>query len=127
MENVKIYLLKNMAELEDVVREINRWNSDLDHLDFDENDEDFFNAHFRDNPEGAVRAVCFGDYNYSDEYVRFDGYGNLESFTSWQVEEELKSHIDDIIDALEYTKDNLCLSDELKELLEDEEEEDEEE
>ncbi|QQO40465.1 hypothetical protein 000TH008_37 [Bacillus phage 000TH008] len=125
MENVKKYLLENMEELEDVVREINCWSADLDHLDFEENDEEFFKVHFRDDPQKAVRAVCFGDYNYSDEYVRFDGYGNLESFTSWQVEEELKSSIDDIIDALENTKDNLNLSDELQELLKEEEEEEE--
>lgn len=43
------------------------------------NDEDFFNTFFPDNVLEAVRAVCFGDYRYSDEYVVFNGYANLES------------------------------------------------
>ncbi|MGV3127684.1 hypothetical protein ACEE74_11910, partial [Streptococcus orisratti] len=100
MKNVRDYLLNDMEELMDVVREINGWNGDLEHLSFEENDEEFFKVYFRDDPLKAVQAVCFGEYTYSDEYVRFDGYGNLESFTDFQVEEELKSSIDDILDSL---------------------------
>lgn len=46
------------------------------------NDEDFFNTFFDGKVIEAVRAVSFGEYNYSDEYVKFNGYGNLESFNS---------------------------------------------
>ncbi|MGV3094464.1 hypothetical protein [Streptococcus pluranimalium] len=126
MKNVRDYLLNDMEELMDVVREINGWNGDLEHLSFEENDEEFFKVYFRDDPLKAVQAVCFGEYTYSDEYVRFDGYGNLESFTDFQVEEELKSSIDDILDSLLLVKHHLNLSDELEELLEESEEEEEE-
>jgi len=43
------------------------------------NDDEFFNTYFDDNVINAVRAVCYGNYQYNHKYVRFDGYGNLES------------------------------------------------
>jgi hypothetical protein len=46
------------------------------------NDEDFFNTYFEGKVLEAVRAVSFGEYNYRDEYVIFNGYGNLETFNN---------------------------------------------
>src|SRR5699024_5859563 len=43
-----------------------------------ENDGDFFDMFFT-NPIDAVRAAQYGDYRYADNFVKFDGYGNLES------------------------------------------------
>lgn len=45
-----------------------------------DNDEDFFNTYFENNPESAVKAALYGDYRYMDKYVQFNGYGNLDSF-----------------------------------------------
>jgi hypothetical protein len=45
------------------------------------NDEDFFSTFFEKDVIGAVRAVSYGSYNYSHNYVKFNGYGNLESFS----------------------------------------------
>jgi hypothetical protein len=33
----------------------------------------------------AVRAVCFGNYNYSNEFVKFNAYNNLESANKYEV------------------------------------------
>lgn len=33
----------------------------------------------------ALRAACYGSYNYTDDYFRFNGYGNLESFDTYDV------------------------------------------
>lgn len=44
------------------------------------NDDDFLNTFFDKDLSGLARAICYGDYRYSDELVRFNGYGNLESF-----------------------------------------------
>lgn len=46
------------------------------------NDDDFFNTYFENRTLEAVRAVCYGEYKYTDEYVVFNGYGNLESFNN---------------------------------------------
>ncbi len=43
-----------------------------------DNDDDFFTMFFTDVLE-AVRAVCYGEYTYSDRYVKFNGYANLET------------------------------------------------
>ena len=43
------------------------------------NDDEFFEIYFSKAID-AVRAVSYGDYRYTDEYVKFNGYGNLESF-----------------------------------------------
>jgi hypothetical protein len=43
-----------------------------------DNDEDFFNTNFSDVMR-AVRAIFYGEYNYPDDYVKFNGYANLET------------------------------------------------
>ena len=44
------------------------------------NDDEFFEIFFSKSID-AVRAVHFGDYNWSHDYVMFDGYGNLQSYS----------------------------------------------
>lgn len=126
MKKVKAYLLENMEELKDVVREVNSWNGELGHLDYQPNDEDFFNAYFEGRAMDAVRAAVYGDYNYTNDYVRFDGYGNLKSVSEYDLEEELKDNMDEIMDALESEYHHLTLSDELTALINEEMEEEEE-
>lgn len=43
--------------------------------------EDFFNTYFT-NPYEAARATQFGKVNWFDDYIKFDGYGNLKSVPS---------------------------------------------
>ena len=124
---IKEYLLNNEDVLIDMVHELNSWNGCLDWLDFCVNDEDFFECYFENKIEVA-RAICYGDYNYTDDYVRFNGYGNLESFSEYDMIEELKDSIDEIVENLIEYKDCICIDDgNLEELLDEEEEEEEEE
>ena len=46
------------------------------------NDEEFFKMFFVNDVIKAVQATQYGKYNYSDEYVVFNGYGNLDSFNN---------------------------------------------
>lgn len=46
------------------------------------NDEEFFNVYFGNDVMGALRASQYGEYNYTDEYVKFNGYANLETTNS---------------------------------------------
>lgn len=43
-----------------------------------DNDDDFLNEMFT-SPSEAVAAALYGNYSYTDEFVKFDGYANLES------------------------------------------------
>ena len=47
-----------------------------------ENDDDFFHTFFANDTLRAIQATQFGDYRYHDNFVTFDGYGNLTSFNS---------------------------------------------
>lgn len=74
--------LINAMDRDDLVQLNNEYCQSINAFD-DEvrfNDEDFLNTFFDKDLSGLARAICYGDYRYSDELVRFNGYGNLESF-----------------------------------------------
>lgn len=94
-------IVKNPSDLDanqlrEMVSEVNSWDRSLENLEYYENDDDFFNTYFSNNVIEAVRAVSFGDYNYSDDYVRFDAYGNLESASEYEYYSELENYADEI-------------------------------
>ena len=81
------------------------------------NDGDFFEMMYGTNVMDAVRAVCFGDYEYSHKFVMLDGCANLKS----------SNYVADLIDLEElasYIEDNIS---DFSEWIEEEEEEEEEE
>ena len=126
MEKIREYLLNNEDTLTDVVSELNCYNGCLEYLDFFENDKEFFKAYFN-NPMEAIRAICYGDYNYNDDYIRFNGYGNIDSYTKAERDDEIKSCIDEIVDRLiEYYECIEIYDEELLSLLEEDEEAEEE-
>ena len=124
-EKIREYLLNNEDVLLDVVSELNSWNGCLENLDFFENDEEFFNTFF-ENPMEAIRATYYGNYNYNDDYVKFNGYGNIDSYSEYERIEEIKDNIDDIVENLVEYYYNIYINEELEnlilELLEEEEE-----
>lgn len=62
-------------------------------------DEEFFNLFFADNPMDAVRSAFFGDIkNWSDEYLRFNGYGNIVSMDEYEAVEWAEDYVDSIYD-----------------------------
>ena len=110
----------DVDELKEMVRECIAWNGTLESYDWYDNDEYFFNDYFS-NTMDAVRAVCYGSYNYTDEYVRFDGYGDLESFDNYDLERELEDNAEEIIEQYVDIIDNVydCdLKQKVEELLE---------
>ena len=117
MKNLKTYLLENVDVLQDVVDELNAWNGCLEHLRFYDNNEDFFNTYFYNNPAEAVRAAHYGEYNYADDYVTFDAYGNLASYSEYEMERELKECVDEIIEELAENYQNICIDDYIKKIF----------
>ena len=82
-------------------------------MEYWNNDEEFFNTFFYNNPTEAVRSAYYGDYNYCDDYVKFDGYGNLKSVDDYELEKEYKYYIDEIVNALieHYQQISICDND----------------
>lgn len=83
-----------------LIDEINSYNGALEFLWTWENDEEFFNTFFFNNPYDVARVIHFGNYNYYDPYVRFDGYGNIESLEEYEFEEDFRTYIDEVVEGL---------------------------
>ena len=98
---VKEYLLAHDDdELVEVVQAINSFNGSLDFFQWFDNDEEFFNTFFYNNPMELVRAIYYGNFNYCDDYVRFNGYGNLETTDRYGLVKECKEYINEIVTEL---------------------------
>ena len=118
LNEIKGLLLNDLNTLKDVVRELNSWNACLDYLDVYSNDEDFFNTFFEGKPAEVAKAIYYGDYNYADDYVKFNGYGNLETFSEYDYEELLEENIEEITENLiEYAEYISIDNEELDDLL----------
>ena len=118
LNEIRELLLEDLDTLKDVVRELNSWNACLDYLDVYSNDEEFFEMFFEGNPMEVARAIYYGDYNYNDEYIKFNGYGNLESFSEYDYKELLEENIEEITENLiEYAEYISIGNEELDDLL----------
>ena len=61
-------------------------------------DDEFFNIYFS-SPMEAARATYFGHIeSWSDEYIRFNAYGNLESLSEYEVLGEIENELEEIFD-----------------------------
>ena len=119
----KFEQLKNegtFEELQEMLYDCISYDGSFEDLDYRENDEDFFENYFRTKDEVA-RAICYGDYNYMDDFVRFNAYGNLESASKYQVEEEIENYREEIIEHYLglYADNNVYPSESLKQKLYD--------
>lgn len=63
--------------------------------DFFTFDEEFFEISFI-SAYDAARAVHYGTINWNDDYIRFNGYGNLESLSEYDLSLEADDYIDEI-------------------------------
>lgn len=53
-------------------------------------DEDGINEMFS-NPWDALRACHYGDVDFTHGYFRFNGYGNIETLSDWQIDEDFEA------------------------------------
>lgn len=102
----------NTQLLRQLVQEVNAWNGSLDTYEVYDFDDDFFDTYFEGKPEEAARAVFFGNVrNWMDEYIRFNGYGNLESLSEYQYTQELLRGADEILGGALEVADSINLED----------------
>ena len=100
MEEIENLLIGiGFDKLRDVVGNLNGYNGCLDYLDYYENNEDFFDTFFQTKDE-AVRAVCYGDYTYTDPYVIINAYGNCDTVGEYEYQSLLEENIEDIVNNL---------------------------
>lgn len=121
-ESIIEYLKNNVDTIKELVSECNSWDGSLEDYYYYENDEDFFQTFFYNKVEEAVRATYYGSYNYMDAYVRFNAYGNLDSCSEYQLEQDLEDGVEEIFDRwFELYSDNNVdtYDDDFKSLIED--------
>lgn len=84
--------------LRDMVLTVNQYNGDLESYDWDytENLDDRLEGL---SPTRILDMAFFGSYRSHHEFFRFDGYGNLETFDIYELDEELEAAKDEIIEA----------------------------
>ena len=84
-------------DLKEMLLSVNSYDNRLDNLDYQENDEEFFSTYYNNNPYEVARAIYYGDYNFSDEYVRIDVYGNLESISEYTFNDLIEDYKEEIL------------------------------
>lgn len=99
-EELLKYLKEELSldELKEMVSDVNSWNGQLEDYYYYENDEYFFRDFFQDKVDDAVRATYYGDYNYMDDYVHFNAYGNLDSVSEYEYDNEIEENAEEIIE-----------------------------
>lgn len=104
IDELKEFVLDEVKDEEPDCGDYNSWlyeNNYGDDAIFD-NDEDFF-FNFVPNPIDAVQKTYYGDYRFNDDFVKFNGYGNLDSSSSLDdlmvlKEDYWESYIEENID-----------------------------
>lgn len=97
LESVTEYLesLSN-SDLVSIWNEFAREQRPDDEIYF--NDEEFFNVFFDGRIMDAIRAISYGEYDYSHEYVIFNGYANLETFNDPTGNIDINELAEDILE-----------------------------
>ena len=85
--------------LRTLVNDINAWDGSLDNLQCYTMDE-FDELMTGYTPMEIAQLVSYGDFNPCDDYYGFDGYGNLKSYSDYELDKEIDMYKDDIVDCL---------------------------
>lgn len=73
------------------------YNNDFNSIIYP-NDDDFLKTVFNSDAVALAKAITYGDYKYNDKYVKFNGYGNLQSYNGLQAALEDNFVDDELID-----------------------------
>lgn len=86
-------------DLLSICRDASCWDGSFEDLDaFDAEDVgEYVNT---DDAYGFMCSIVFGNVENVNAMLRFNAYGNLESVSEWDLEQEAISQIDDIADWL---------------------------
>ena len=124
IEKVRIYLHENLDVAVDVAREINSWDGSFPEFDSVELEE-FVSWYIGSDASKLVEIILNSLDNLSSdtEMIRVTDFNEIEEITDEDLENEVVDYIDEIIDKLDelYPHSVSVWDDELKELLDEEE------
>ena len=83
--------------LQYMASEVNGWDGSLENLEYYEMNQfnELMSGH---DPEFIARIIFFGNFNPTHDYFRFDGYGNIETISNWELERVMEDWADDIVE-----------------------------
>jgi len=96
-----IDLIKNDHDLAiELIESINSYDGSFEEMEMFAFNDEFFETFF-DNPADAARATQFGEIqSWNDEYIGFNGYGNLISKSRYEYGADCADMADEIADWL---------------------------
>ena len=97
--NSKLNKVMEIVLIEDLLEmsyEVNSWDGSLEFFNFYSMSEidDYLDSF---SPSTIIQMACFGDFHPRDDYFIFNHYGNLTSYSTWEMENELTSNSELII------------------------------
>ena len=120
METIKMNYneIYTVETLHYMVNEINSWDGSLENLAYYEMDQfnELMSGH---DPEFIAHRIFFGNFNPTHDYFRFDGYGNIETISNWELERVMEDWADDIVIAYKELSNEGFLSGYLLDEIED--------
>lgn len=114
MQFIKDETLFDSEDLKEIVMTINDFNGDCNDLMVYPNEEEFFNKHYKEHPFKLIEEMYYGDYNYMDDYVRFNDSDELESLNELDYEKELYAWADDILETYKRLVEEEGMNDSLR-------------
>ena len=117
------YLLDNMGECMECIREVNAWNGSLEFIDFLYMEDFDMWLEGYSSPTQIANMIHYGDFNPNHDYFMFNAYGNLVSYDYYEMKEEIADYIDEVVDCIIEYGHKLDLPSDIEDILEEEEEE----
>ena len=92
MKNSEEAILEAIKEMDnhELIEIHNQYCENINYMD-DQiyyNDEEFFEIYFDGRTQELIRAIFYGDFNPNDEFIKFNGYANLDTFNNVEIDKE---------------------------------------
>lgn len=87
----EMFIDEHLNVTEDMISDYNEYLSENGYETYESDFEEMLNGM---SITDAVRCTFFGDFRFAADYHKFNGYGNLDSFDTYQVINEMKEDKD---------------------------------
>ena len=98
MERKENYTIE---ELKEMLGAVNYETGELDYIEMEDDIDAFLEMNFENDVTGLYRALAFGNFNWNDEYITLDSYGNIKTMNEGEYRDELRHYEDEIIESYE--------------------------
>lgn len=102
MKNTEKSILEAIKEMDnfELIEIHNQYCENINYMDNQifVNDEEFFEVYFNGRINELIRAMYYGNFNPNEEFIKFDGYANLETFDNVENEIDIEAIAENIFE-----------------------------